>query len=539
MIKDDGADPEPYKTRDEGFADGVFLRDPRTGDFYKGIVDYGNDPLRDKEPLGAPGFWPDLTLPKAKAWWGRQYTFLLNAGLEMVWQDETDPGIKLEYDGTGPNPSTRPDLCKRPPGSQADHGTLYGGLIQYDFGRFQPHVKIHNAYAQSLLEATSQGIDALRPGKRNFVIARGGYAGLQRYAGIWTGDSVSDWGHYQANIPMVLGLGLSGVPISGSDIGGFASGQAVHGGKVDSDLLIRWMTLGAFLPWYRNHYTAYDKTVQEPYNYPEVPEVLIFCRKYVELRYRLLPYFYDALWTAHRTGLPIARPLLLHYPADASCYEVMASSQEFLVGDSLLVAPVLLQGALGRTVYVPKGDDWYPFDLDSKLGAQIPGGTWWLQTVGWDVPVYVKAGAIVPVCEIEQFVGEKEEKGELDPLTVQVWPGPDRTCSLFLDDGVSTDYLQGKFRETEITTATAADARTIRFRRVSDGFTPKEPFFFVRLVGQPSTTSVTINGANVPKVAADEVPASPENAYGHDATLQVTTIKIVDNGPDLLVRVAP
>src|SRR5208283_1951427 len=103
---------------------------------------------------------------------------------------------------------------------------------------------------------------------------------------------------------------------------------------------------------------SYTKTVQEPYNYPEAPDVLNICRKYIELRYRLLQYLYDALWVAHKTGLPIARPLLLSYPADVKCYERSASSQEFLLGDSLLGAPIILQGSLGRTVYAPAGNDW-------------------------------------------------------------------------------------------------------------------------------------------------------------------------------------
>ncbi len=518
MVKNDGAVPGPYTTRDQGFADGVFLRDPRTGDFYKGVVDYGTDPIRDNEQLGAEGFYPDLTLPKAQEWWGRQYAFLFQAGLEMIWQDMTDPAIAREHWG-----------------APTDAKTLFGGVVQHDFGRNTPHVKIHNAYAQSLLHATSQGIDALRPGKRNFIIARGGYAGLQRYAGVWTGDSSSDWAHYQVNIPMVLGLGLSGVPISGCDVGGFANGAVHAGEKVDAELLVRWMTLGAFLPWYRNHYDSYTKTAQEPYSYPEAPEVLAICRKYIEVRYRLLQYLYDALWVAHRTGLPIARPLLLNYPGDLKCYERTASSQEFMVGDSLLIAPVLQQGALGRTVYAPAGDDWYALDLDGKLNAPLKGGKAWMQEAGLDtVPAYVRAGAIIPLREVEQFVGEKEQ----GPLTVQVWPGPDRSYRLFLDDGLTTDYVQGNFRETEIATATAGNKRTVRLTRQQDGFTPKEPFFFVKLLGQDKAPSaVTVGGAKAPAVAGSALTGSAGNAYFYNGALQTVLIKVFDVAPDLTVAV--
>jgi alpha-glucosidase len=523
MIKNDGASPNAYTTRDEGFADGVFLSDPRTGDFYKGFVDYGTDPLRNNEQLGAEGFYPDLTLPKAQLWWGRQYAFLFQTGLEMVWQDMTDPAIATEHWG-----------------APTDHKTLYGGVMQYDFGRNTTHVKIHNAYAQSMLHATSGGIDTLRPGKRNFIIARGGYAGLQRYAGAWTGDSSSDWAHYQVNIPMVLGLGLSGVPISGCDIGGFANGPVLPGQKVDNELLVRWMTLGSFLPWYRNHYDAYSKAVQEPYSYPEAAEVLTICRKYIELRYRLLQYFYDALWISHLTGLPIARPLSLTYPADVKSYERTASSQQFMVADSLLVAPVLQQGSLGRTVYVPAGNDWYLLDLDGKLDKPFKGGTTWLQPAGLeDVPAYVRAGAIIPLREVEQFVGEREQNNKLNPLTVQVWPGPDRTYRLFLDDGLTTDYKQGKYRETEIAATTSGNQRTILFTRKTDGFKPPEPFFFVRLlqVSPQSPKAVTVNGTvAAPTVNAAALDAAAGNAYFLDTATAQVCVKVFDADATITVQ---
>jgi alpha-glucosidase len=335
---------------------------------------------------------------------------------------------------------------------------------------------------------------------------------------------------------MVLGLGLSGVPITGCDIGGFANGPVRQGDKVDKELLVRWMTLGAFLPWYRNHYDAYSKTVQEPYSYPEAPEVLTICRKYIELRYRLLQYLYDALWLAHRTGLPIARPLLLNYPTDTNCYERTASSQQFMVGDSLLVAPILQQGSMGRTVYAPAGTDWYKLDLDGKLGDRIAGGNAWLQpTTLADVPTYVRAGAIIPLREVEQYVGEKE----LNPLTLQIWPGLDRSYHLFLDDGLTTDYLQGKYRETEITTTTDSPSRrTIRFLRQTDGFKPKEPFFFVKMVGQSKPPSeVAVSGARISAVGEDALAQSPNNAYSYNKDLSTLCIKVFDVASDASVVV--
>jgi alpha-glucosidase len=152
------------------------------------------------------------------------------------------------------------------------------------------------------------------------------------------------------------------------------------------------------------------------------------------------------------------------------------------------------------------------------------------------VPAYVRAGAIIPLREVEQFVGEKEKNGELNPLTVQVWPGPDRTYHLFFDDGLTTDYKDGKFRETEVAASTAGNRRTVRLKRLQDGHTPKEPFFFVKLVGQTGApSSVTVNGGNAPAVVEGALAGSPGNAYFYDPALQTLLIKVQDTAAELTV----
>ena len=372
-------------------------------------------------------------------------------------------------------------------------------VVQFDYGRNRQHVQLHNAYAQTMLRGTTAALNQIQPEKRGFIIARGGYAGLQRYAGVWTGDSTSSWDHLKMNIPLVLNLGLSGVPIAGSDIGGFANGGAEMGsaapGKLpvaNDELVIRWMTLGAFLPWYRNHYDSYTKAFQEPFNYadpaftatpnPDVPRI---CRKYIEIRYQLLQYFYDCMWVSHNTGLPIARPIFLNDPTDPHAYDPMASSSEFCIGDNILVAPQIHQGSMARTVYLPAGSLWFPFPETGPLAAAITGG----QSPGSSimtpldfVPIFVRAGSIIPMRALEQFVGQLPKA----PLTFDVYPGPDRTYSLYQDDGTSTDFkTKSAFRETKIEHTTTATGQTVRLTRVADGFTPPEDFFFIQLLSAP------------------------------------------------------
>ncbi len=525
--KDKQGNDDPYTVRDLGFANppgAVFLRDPNNpNDFFKGAVDYGLNPLEPndngKDNLGTSGFYPDLTLPVAQQWWINNYTFLLQTvQIDMIWQDETCPGLEE-------------------PQSGENFKTLPPNVVQFDYGRNRSHVQLHNAYAQTMLRTTTAALNQIRSGKRAFIIARGGYAGLQRYAAVWTGDSASSWDHLQMNIPLVLNLGLSGVPIAGSDIGGFATGGSDVGsaapGKLpvaEAELLIRWMTLGAFLPWYRNHYDSYTKAFQEPFNYADpnfsaapntdVPRI---CRKYIEIRYQLLQYFYDCMWVSHNTGLPIARPMFLNDPTDTHAHDRMASSTEFGIGENILVAPQVSQGSSTRPVYLPAGSLWYPFPEGGPLTAAIAGGQYPAPSRPAPidfVPVFIRAGAIIPMRPLEQYVGQNPT----EPLTFDVYPGPDSIYQLYQDDGLSTDYLTKKaYRLTTISqsqSVTASRLQTVHVQRIVDHFTPPEAFYFIALLATPSPVSVTANDQALPVIqanadadSANQLAASAVNAF--------------------------
>jgi alpha-glucosidase len=430
---------------------------------------------------------------------------------------------------------------------------------------YLPNAKLHNSYVLNLLSATWNGINALKPNRRNFIIARGGYAGMQRFAALWTGDSASSWNFLQINLPEVLNLGLSGVPLSGCDIGGFATGDGttsgstviggnVLGGITNYELLTRWMQLGSFLPWFRNHYDGYNKQFQEPYAYGE--PVPTNCRKYVELRYRMIQVYYDAMYQWTQSGLPIARPLFLNDPQDQGVYNHL--NDQFFVGDDFLVAPMLNQYETAnppaqpvRGIYLPAGSDWYAFmDNKAPLSASVPGGTY-IGNYYADlslVPIYVRAGAILPFCDLQQWIGQNPA----NPLTINCYPGPDRSSDaqayqLYQDDGATPSAAGGAYRLSRIYQQTlvpgGVTTRQVRIARVHDfppgSPFPGSPFLYIAILGSiQSATTVTRDGIAVPNVGdAGSLGNSPSDAWYWNASINIVFVKIFDNRSDTTVSV--
>lgn len=485
-------------------------------------------------PLGTYGHYADLGQLAVREWWGMLYKPLLDAGLEMVWQDMTDPATSTSISDSMPWKTLALNLMMFDPTSD--------GLV--------PHAWIHNVFALNLISATYEGLVALRSAsgvdKRPFIIARGGYAGVQRYAATWTGDSASSWQFLSILIPEILNFGLSGQPLSGADVGGFAAesdappvvqGGSAVGNITDPELLTRWTTMSAFFGWFRNHYDGYDKEYQEPFNYSEpVPSN---CRKYIEIRYRLLQLFYDSLYEATQTGMPICRPLFLTDRSDPNVYQHL--DDQFMVGADLLVAPVVTQGRTSRDVYLPATSSWYAYqDNVAPLVGPSPGG----QTISWYVPLnivplYVRAGAIIPHRELEQYVGQLPQ----NPLTFDIYPGPDSVHELYLDDGIASQATTAnRYRLTDLSQSQQIArfrVQTLRVRRTHDTFTPKEPFYYVAMLATPAPVSVAVDGralpviqAATPEASAAQLAGSTVNAAYYNPNLQTTFAKVFDVSAD-------
>ena len=553
---DENGNPTPYPAAVSGLAlntpgqaAGAFIYDTLAGggpnpNHFIGNVGYGTNnnfnPFNGNT-LGSYGYYGDFGRTDVQQWWGQQYAYLVQTlGLDMIWQDMTCPAI-----------------------NNGEASTFPLDLMVSFFGQYVEVAKCHNSYVLNLLKATFEGLAALRPNQRNFIIARGGFAGMQRYAGLWTGDSASDWDFLQINIPEVLNLGMSGIPISGCDIGGFAVGSipdgttappvypAQLGGKVTQgitnyELLTRWMILGSFLPWYRNHYDGYNKQFQEPWAYGE--PVPTNCRYFIGLRYRMLHVYYSAMYQATTTGMPLARALFLNDPGDLQVYNHL--DDQFFVGHDVLVAPILAQhetasppSAPVRDVYLPAGSDWYAFtDNLSPLGAPVTGGTlvtnWYAPLSNnpplYLMPIYIRAGAILPMRELEQYVGQLAQ----NPATFNIYPGPDSSFVLYQDDGLSNAFQTGAYRTTTISHQGIAGGQRVRVLRGQDGYAPPEPFYFVSFLGTNPPATVTAAGAALPNVFTPAALWSASaNSYYYNQSIKTTFVKIFDAAPDMTLEV--
>jgi|SRR5579875_94644 len=290
-----------------------------------------------------------------------------------------------------------------------------------------------------------------RPNVRPYALHRNGYAGMQRYASfLWSGDVYSQWETLKAHIPNAINTALSGIPYWGTDIGGFVPTK-----EFTAELYLRWFQFGAFCTLFRCHGRAWKLRLPwgwntgetgptEIANYPGAvlpdasqlhnKQVEPICRKYLELRYRLLPYLYSAVRECATTGMPVLRALWLHYPDDPIA---VARDDEYLWGGDILVAPVCERGATSRRVYLPKGD-WYDF----WTGTRFSGSREISRDVDLEtLPLFVRAGAILPLGPVKQYVHEKVDA----PLSVTIYPGADGSFLLYEDDGISFDYRKGEW----------------------------------------------------------------------------------------------
>jgi len=420
-ILDPGVKVDPTDTTfSEGLARDYFVR-RADGTLFTGVVWPGDSAF------------PDFSRAEVRAWWGEHQRVLLEAGVAGVWDDMNEPSLtdRLAPDGDTPHGATLPlDAVHRPEGAD---------------GPALPHWAFHNAYGMQMARASFEGLARQRPAQRPFVLTRAGYAGIQRYAAVWTGDNVSRWEHLRLAARMCLALGLSGVPFVGFDTGGFWD-------DATGELLVRFTQLGAVFPFFRNH-SALGTLAQEPWAFGQ--PFTSFCRAAIALRYRLLPYLYTAFAEAAETGAPIARPLAYGFPDDEALADV---DDEHLLGGDLLAAPVLEPGQPRRFVQFPAGS-W----VDWQTGERVLGPVRRRVDSPLDVlPLFARTGAIVPLGPVMQHVGERPE----DPLTLVCYLGLDdgteATGRLYEDDGETPAYREGAFRWTRFVARQAGSSVTLR-----------------------------------------------------------------------------
>jgi alpha-glucosidase/alpha-D-xyloside xylohydrolase len=349
-----------------------------------------------------------------------------------------------------------------------------------------------------------EGSRQFRPNERPFALHRNGQAGMQRYASfLWSGDVYSTWETLKTHVSVAINTGLTGIPFWGTDIGGFVPTREYTG-----ELHVRWFQFGAFCPLFRAHgrtwhlrlpwgWNTGELGVSEVANYtggaanPDESElhnaaVEPICRKYLELRYRLMPYLYSVVHECCQTGLPIMRALWLHYPEDPLA---VTRGDEYLWGRDILVAPVTEKGASSRKIYLPSGV-WYDFWTEERIagGREIERPVD-LQTT----PLYVRAGAMIPLGPIKQYTSESSDA----PLALQIYPGSDGNFFLYEDDGSTFDFRRGEWMAIEAYWNDRPRNLTLRLAPGSQMLPPRSRKIEVRIVSEKTVRPITFAGRPV------------------------------------------
>jgi alpha-glucosidase len=292
------------------------------------------------------------------------------------------------------------------------------------------HRRYHNIYGMQMARATFEGLEKLAPEKRPFVLTRAGFSGVQRYAAVWTGDNYASWDHLALTIPMLANMSVSGVPFVGADVGGFNE-------MPSGELYARWLQAAALTPFLRSHSVGWVGN-KEAWEYGD--EFTKINRETVELRYKFLPYLYTLFYEHERTGEPIMRPLWYEYPNDKGTYLI---SDEYMVGDDVLVAPVVKEGMTTRGIYLPVGADWVDWWTGDRLES---GKTHFLPAPIDRLPIFVRVGSVIPTQNVIQSTDEMPSSPVTLNVVAGIQPGKTEVSQLFQDAGDGYGYRQTEWR---------------------------------------------------------------------------------------------
>ena len=437
VIVDPGVKVEPgYGVYDRGLKENIFIK-------YADSTNYSGEVW--------PGWcnFPDFTGVKARSWWGEELKQYAGDGVSGIWNDMNEI---------------------------ATWGAKMPDNILYNYGgQMATNLQARNVYGFNMARASFEGFkNAL--GKRPFILTRSGYAGLQRYSAIWTGDNRAEDDHMLMGVRMLTSLGLSGVAFTGMDVGGFT-------GNANISLFARWMQIGAFSPYFRNH-TAVNTKSAEPWAFGE--EALEISRNYVNLRYRLLPYIYSGFYEATQTGQPIMRSLAINYTHDAKVYNGSFQNQ-YEFGNGFMIAPFAGSASFG-SIYFP-GGDWYDLYNDEVTSGKQEKI---IHLSMQKLPVFVKESSIIPMQSLVQTTAEKPT----DTLVIHIYKGNRNNKFVYYeDDGESYNYENGAFYKRTINYN--AGQHEIVFDKTEGTLASKFKYIKIDLHGYDENSVLKINGRPV------------------------------------------
>ncbi|EOU1136177.1 glycoside hydrolase family 31 protein [Clostridium perfringens] len=350
--------------------------------------------------------FPDFSNNDCREWWKSELKkFISEHGMDGIWNDMNEPCV-----------------------FNNDHKTMLETCLHNSDNGVIEHKEFHNRYGFEMSRCSKEAQEELHPNERGFSMTRATYAGGQRYSSVWTGDNMSLWSQMRMSISMNANLGISGFSFVGNDVSGFGLDSS-------EELFIRWMEMGPFIPIFRNHSNMYTRR-QEPWAFG--PRAEKIAKKSIELRYELLPYIYDLYYISHKEGLPIFRPMIMEYEKDMN---LLNMREQFMLGENMIVAPVLYEGERSKTVYLPKGS-WFNYFTMEKL----QGGKWYKLPCELDeILVFVKEGAIIPTYN-KKFRNVKERPNN---ILLKVF-GENAKGFHYNDDGHSMEYLEGKYTYMDI-----------------------------------------------------------------------------------------
>lgn len=434
---------EQYAVYQEGKRNGHFIRHSN-GEEYNGSVWPGRSAF------------PDFHDPAASTWWaGNVQRWLTQYGIAGIWNDMNEPA------------------------STDMSGSIEDVLHNHDK---LPHASARNTYGLQMARATYAGALQADPDSRPFILTRAAYSGAQTVTAQWLGDNSAIWEHLSSSLPMLMNMGLSGMPFVGVDLGGFE-------GDTNPELLARWTQVGALYPFCRNH--AMNNSIhQEPWVFGARIEAI--CRRYIELRYQLLPYLYNLFQQAAQNGAPIMRPLVWQYPTDTNTFNL---NDQFMLGPDLLVAPVAQPGLTARTVYLPRGV-WYRWRADdAKADIESFEGPTHITADAplEEMPLFVRGGALIPMWPLAQHTGAIDRAG----LRLHVWPGKG-ALDFYEDDGRTRAYERSTegWRSTPFKVSNTTGKLTISWGKPKGAYTDARQDWTFVIHGLPER-NVMLDGAPI------------------------------------------
>ncbi len=379
-----------------------------------------------------PVHYPDFLKEEARKWFGDQYRFLTEQGIEGFWNDMNEPSIFYSEESMKETKTLLKELAEDDSkdlpvwvlmgklGSLANSHEDYKRFYHDIDGEKVCHENVHNLYGYYMTRAAGEAFERIDPNKRFLMFSRSSYIGMHRYGGIWTGDNKSWWSHLLLNLKMLPSLNMCGFLYTGADLGGF-------GADTTEDLLMRWLALGVFTPLMRNH-AAKGTRKQECYQFEHIKDF----RSLIEVRYRLIPYLYSEYMKAALKDDLYFKPLAFVYPNDAQAVRI---EDQMMLGNEIMIAPVYTQNAKGRVVYLPEEMKFVKFRANGVITEKTLGkGYHFVEVALNEVPLFIRKGKCIPVAAPAETVDELNED------TIELIGYEGASYEFYTDDGVGKDY---------------------------------------------------------------------------------------------------